>query len=353
MVSEVTRPNGNRGSAKQRGLSLIELMIALLLSTLLTLGILTMYLDSTETSQVSRSLARVQESGRIALDLVARDLRMTGFAGCADPLQDLAPAYDASTLDEDFYRSSLRGARVDGDDWDDLVDNVGIAALEATAVADSDVLQIRRASGPSATLDAGMPAENSTISTDSDQTVTEFRIGENALITNCVTADVFAVGDPDGFEDNEINHQPLSSTYPEGSRVLHFNTTTYWVGDTGRTDQQGNTVWALYQNGLEVVTGVERLQVLYGVREDDGNVRFENADDLTADDWNEIDVVQVGLLVSDEQNVLEAADTKNYDLPGLTVQPAGTAGADATYPADDRLRTTFTMTVNLRNNIEQ
>lgn len=353
MVREVVRFNSVSVSASQRGLSLIELMIALLLSTLLTLGILTMYLDSTETSQVSRSLARVQESGRIALDLIARDIRMTGFAGCADPLQDLAPAYDASTLDEDFYGSSLRGARVDGDAWDDLEDNAGIAALDAAAVADSDVLQIRRASGPFVSLDADMPSPNSTISTDSDQAVTEFRIGENALITNCVNADVFAVGDPDGFEDNEINHQALSTTYPEGARVLHFNTTTYWVGDTGRTDRQGNAVWALYQNGLEVVTGVERLQILYGVREDDGNVRYENADDLALADWNLIDIIQVGLLVSDEQNVLEAADAKNYDLPGLTVQPAGTAGADATYPADDRLRTTFAMTVNLRNKIEE
>ncbi len=336
----------------QWGLSLIELMIALLLSTLLTLGILTMYLDSSETSQVSRSLARVQESGRIALDLIARDLRMTGFAGCADPLQDYAPSYDASTLDEDFYGSSIRGGRVDGDDWADFVGNAGIAALNASAVVGTDVLQIRRANGPAFTLDTDMVSVDSVISTDSDQAVTEFRVGENALITNCVNTDVFAVGDPDAVADNEVNHQALSTAYPEGSRLFHFNTTAYWVGNTGRTDQQGNTIWALYQDGLEVVTGVERLQILYGIREDDDNVRYENADDIGADEWNGVDVVQVGLLVSDEQSVLDTSDTKSYDLPGLIVQPAGTVGADATYPDDNRLRTTFVMTVNLRNQIE-
>jgi type IV pilus assembly protein PilW len=313
-----------------------------------------MYLDTTQTSQVSRSLARVQESGRIALDLVARDLRSTGFAGCAYPLQELAPAFDAApSLDGNFYESSLRGAREGGGGWNDMTANVGVARLGDDAVGGSDAFQIRRASGPGVILDADMTTGSSNISTDSDQAVTNFRLGNNALITNCVTADVFTVGDPDGISDNEINHQPLSFPYREGSRVLQFNTVTYWVGDTGRTDQRGNAVWSLYQNGLEVVTGIERLQVLYGVREGGGNLRFDNANDLGVDDWREIVSVQVGLLISDEQNVLDTPDTKTYDLPGVSVQPAGTAGADATYPADGRLRTTFAMTVNLRNNIEQ
>ncbi len=353
MAFELIHSGNTRGIDKsQNGLSLIELMIALLLSTLLTLGILTMYLDSNDTSRVSRSLARVQESGRIAMDLIARDLRMTGFAGCADPLQDFPPSYEASTLDSDFYGSGVRGVRVDADGWDDFVSNAGVATMNASAVTGSDVLQIRRANGPAFVLDKDMSSVDSVISTDSDQAVTQFRVGENALITNCVNADVFAVGDPDAVADNEVNHQPLSTTYPEGSRLFHFNTTAYWVGDTGRTDQQGNTVWALYQDGLEVVTGIERLQVLYGIREDDDKVRYESADDIAANEWNGVDVVQIGVLVSDEQSVLETTDTKSYDLPGLKVQPTGTAGADATYPDDGRLRTTFVMTVNLRNQIE-
>lgn len=354
MINIMDRNKGMQPELSQRGLSLIELMIALLLSSLLILGILTMYLDSSQTSQVSRSLARVQESGRIALDLIARDIRMTGFVGCAYPLQKLDPSFDASTLDSDFYGSSLRGIRADGDDWDDFTGNTGVANLDANAVANSDVLQIRRASGPFVSLDTDMAFATSTISTDSDQAVTEFRIGENALITNCVNADVFAVGDPDGFEDNEINHeQPLSTTYPEGSRVFHFNTTVYWVGDTGRDDPQGNDVWALYRDGLEVVVGIERLQVLYGVRENDGNVRYETAGNMNVGDWDLVEVIQVGVLVSEEQRVLDSADTKNYELPGLVVRPAGAANADATYPNDGRLRTTFTMTVNLRNQIEE
>lgn len=345
-------PREIKGLKFQRGLSLVELMIALLLSSLITLGMLTMYLDSTETSQVSRSLSRVQEAGRISLDLIARDVRMAGFAGCADPLQDLSPAFGASSLDEAFFRSSLRGGRAGGDNWDILVGNIDVAALVDDAVTGSDVLQLRRANGPFVTLDTDMSAPGSTIDTDSDEAVTNFRIGENALITNCVNADVFVVGDPDGSADNEINHDALAGAYPEGSRVFHFNTSVYWIGDTGRTDQRGNAVFALYQNGLEAVTGIERLQTLYGVRDNDGLLRFLNGGEMTANDWDLVDVVQVGILASDEQSVMDVADTKSYTLPGITVQPEGTAGADATYPADGRLRTTFAMTVKLRNQID-
>ena len=352
MFLTLTQTHQNRTQAHQKGLSLIELMISLLLSSLLILGILTLYFDSSQTSRVSQSLARVQESGRIALDLIAKDLRMTGFVGCADPLQELSPAFDATTLDEAFYQSSLRGARVDGSSWADMEANAGVAVMNIAAVETSDVLQVRRASGSSVTLESDMAATASVLDTDSDEAVTRFRFGGTAIITNCVTADVFTVGDPSGLDDDKINHLPFSIPYPEGSRVLPFVTAVYWVGNTGRNDQRGNTIWALYQNGLEVVAGVERLQLLYGVRDAADNLRYETADDLSAAEWNDIEVVQLGLLVSDEQSVLEVADTKSYDLPDLSVQPAGTVGAVATYPADGRLRTTFTMTVNLRNNID-
>ena len=347
--------SGNRVNGvfmKQAGLSLVELMIALLLSTLLTLGIFTMYMDSTETSRISRSLARVQESGRIALDIMAEDLRMLGFLGCSYPLQDLRPSFVASNLDENFFASGIRGAVVGEEDWANIVGDFGVAALAGNAVAGSDVFQLRYANGPGLSLDQDMAAPGSVISTGSDEAVTRFRIGGDALITNCATADMFTVGDPDGFDDNEINHQALSTTYPEGARVMQFRTITYWVGDTGRTDQNGNAIFALYQNGLEAVSGVERMQVLFGVREED-QVRFLTADNITDDQWNDIEAAQVGLLVSDEQAVMQEADAKQYVLPGLTVDPAGTAGAAATYPADGRLRTTFTMTVKVRNQIDQ
>jgi len=71
--------------AKQQGLSMIELMVALLLSTLLLLGVLQLYSNSSHSNTVSSALARVQDSGRVVLDMMATDARRAGYQGCVMP----------------------------------------------------------------------------------------------------------------------------------------------------------------------------------------------------------------------------------------------------------------------------
>ena len=192
-------------SQKQSGLSMIELMIALVLSSLIMLGVLTLYLDSSRTSRLSESLARVQESGRIALDLIARDVRSAGFTGCADPMQKLQPSFEGANAsykaNQDFYGTGLRGARVGGTDWNDFKTSVGGTSPEVNAEAGTDVLLVRRAGGSTAILDSQMASKDSVISTDSDQTVTNFIAGEHVLITNCIIADVFEIGDHTGLDE--------------------------------------------------------------------------------------------------------------------------------------------------------
>lgn len=68
--------------SKQKGLSLIELMITVILSSLLLLGVLQLYINTSATDRTSNELARVQESGRVALDLIAREARRAGYQGC-------------------------------------------------------------------------------------------------------------------------------------------------------------------------------------------------------------------------------------------------------------------------------
>lgn len=74
-----------KAAAGQRGLSMIELMVALLLSSLLLLGVLQMYSNSSHSNTVSSALTRVQDSGRVVLDLMAMDARRAGYQGCQMP----------------------------------------------------------------------------------------------------------------------------------------------------------------------------------------------------------------------------------------------------------------------------
>ncbi len=66
------------------GVSLIELMIALVIGTLLLIGLVQVFAASRTAYQLSTGLARVQENGRFAMDILQRDLRMAGHVGCVN-----------------------------------------------------------------------------------------------------------------------------------------------------------------------------------------------------------------------------------------------------------------------------
>ena len=68
-----------RGSTrKQAGMTLLELMISLALGMLLLTGIGTIYMGSNQTYRVQEENARIQESGRFALEVIGRSLRQAG-----------------------------------------------------------------------------------------------------------------------------------------------------------------------------------------------------------------------------------------------------------------------------------
>lgn len=66
---------------RQAGLSLIELMIAITLSLLLILGVTQIFLSSKATYVSNQALSTIQESGRFAIDLLAKDIRNAGYKG--------------------------------------------------------------------------------------------------------------------------------------------------------------------------------------------------------------------------------------------------------------------------------
>ncbi|WP_267919250.1 MULTISPECIES: PilW family protein [Pseudomonas] len=71
---------------RQRGFSLVELMVAIVLASLLVLGVTQLYSNSAATDRTNSALARVQESGRTVLELIRQDTWRAGFEGCVNPL---------------------------------------------------------------------------------------------------------------------------------------------------------------------------------------------------------------------------------------------------------------------------
>jgi len=63
----------------QRGLSLIEVLIALMLGVFLLGGVIQIFIINRQTYRTQENLARLQEDGRFALDLLNRYVRLAGY----------------------------------------------------------------------------------------------------------------------------------------------------------------------------------------------------------------------------------------------------------------------------------
>jgi type IV pilus assembly protein PilW len=94
---------GYYGLRSQRGLSLIELMIAMALGLILTLGVVQIFLGSSKTYRLSDELGKIQENSRFSQSYLQREIRMAGHFGCL-----VSPLRLTNHLDED------------GDNYEDL-----------------------------------------------------------------------------------------------------------------------------------------------------------------------------------------------------------------------------------------
>tara|TARA_R110000823_G_scaffold147571_1_gene278056 strand:+ start:884 stop:2158 length:1275 start_codon:yes stop_codon:yes gene_type:complete len=375
----------------QSGLSLVELMIALALSVTLILGIFTVYMDSSQTTRVGESLARVQESGRIGLEIMSQEVRMAGYQGCSDnytvPIRVIAsnpptPLTPASGEDSVYlYNSGLMGWQVTAatqTSWDTGTDFEDLGIIEDDALPGSDVLMVQRARRLSAAIEsAGMTSATGLIPiTDPDGlfgSSAAFSSGSLLMIASCEFADIFRMtNNPSGANKslahastaNSSNRLSAAYTGDEDAEIYSLESTVFFVADTGRDDDQGNSISALYRarNNFpnsatpsfqreELVEGVEALKVQYGLRTDaDSNtINYVDASGVGATDWKDVVVVRVGLLVSAAGNALQQDDSQTYELPGTVFVASNPAAGQQAHAADRRLRKAFVSTLDIRN----
>lgn len=334
---------------KQDGLSLVELMVAMALAVLLLAGVLSIFSSSKVTYLTNEKTARLQENGRVALELMVHDLRSAGYGGCArqtffsttlnnsnDVLWNYAqPVQGFESLNDGNYSPALT------------------LVLDPAPVSDSDVVVVRMPARDRAamTLEVDLASV-----TDNPQVLAAsgpVAAGQIMVISDCQASTIFqASGWTGGAPNGSIAHaaggaDPGNATtdfgfqYQAGARLVPLETVIYWVGDNGT----GPALWrTIDDNAAEMlVEGVQALQIAYG--EDTDANRIAN-DYVAADavgDWDGIISVNLALLARSEETGNEV-DASTYPL----LDPA--IGGLELGPFDDRRqRMLFTTTAALRN----
>ena len=90
------------GMHRQRGVGLIELMVAMALGALVVIGVIQVFTANRQTFRMQDAMSLTQESGTFAIDFISRDLARAG--------EDIEPAADDDITAFDWPNSSDGGA---------------------------------------------------------------------------------------------------------------------------------------------------------------------------------------------------------------------------------------------------
>lgn len=326
-----------RNPVRTRGFSLVELMVALLITLLLVAGIGQIFLASRKSAALQESLARLQENGRYAMELITTDLRRAGYLG---------GNADIRTIGDYTPDGARNGNRISTEDgtcvdsrWARMLDRPvfgkddsrsGYTCLRPLAAGEGHVgdILVTRYAAARVVGSAATPV---------------FLGRQFYLRTALFEGRLFPGADE---AENPIAGRTLVHT---AELVAHG----YYLRDSGSADPERcagrGRIRSLYRielvNGAlesrEIVYGVDQFQLQYGL-DSDGDRSVDRYVDAPAPgdtaSWDAVIAARVWLLVR-----AECPDTGYTDIHSYAM------GDVAYRPADAYHRLLFTRTVSLRN----
>ena len=324
---------------RQKGLSLVELLVAMTLSLLLMAGVLQTFLASKQTYSANTALSRVQENGRFAMEFLSSDIRNAGYKGeCQSPLNNLLNESGTGYSAEYFDLSQAVSGRANASPtW--LTDRTA-----------GDVIHLKHAVNiPGVTASGNTPANANTINLTAASGVAQ---GTIIIVSDPVGCDMFqnrsnpnaqalsrgATGTP-GNKNPGSNS--FSHAYDSSMEILRLQSVAYYVGNNATTNvptlrRISFTTGAFSKEDL--IEGVQDIRVLYGIAGSDRQVSsYVSAGSVS--DWNQVVSVRVYLLlVSAETNVVAENQTVNFNGVAVTVP-------------NRRLAQVFSATIGIRNRL--
>jgi type IV pilus assembly protein PilW len=342
---------------RQRGFSLVELMIAMTIGFIVLAGIGYLYVESRQAFRSMDNLSRMQESARYALEIIARDIRMAGYRGCASSSGDFHNTLSKGTESAYNFGLPINGYDGVGANWTPALpaDTGGLSGLNILDGTDAIILRSATGSGTTVSKQPGNSSADLQITTPNDVTINDI-----VMVTNCKAATVFQItnmnvnGTGQNVVHNTGTSAPGNSTKDlvenysaSGGEMIKMLSRSYFIRESA-SSTAADKRYSLWQfdnykpvaegvNPAEITEGVENMQIVYGIDTNaDGVVESYSAANAVAN-WSQVAAVRISLLVAgNDDNVATSKQQYNYN------------GALVDAP-DRRLRQVFTTTVSVRN----
>lgn len=315
----------------QKGFSLVELMISIMLGLMLLTAVISVFLSSNKNFSQNDRYARLQENGRFALRLVTKELTMANFwGGMIDP-SDIDTSVALGTqcnITLDTANGFLVGNNVTAANASTLS---GSCIAAGTFQPFTDLFVIKRVAGkgylPGEALKANTPY----------------------VITNGSSGKL------------RVYDSGNSDTQPSGNeRAYQYMLSVYFIRDNA------NGVPSLYRYSLptaggmtlveeEIAEGIENLQVQFGIDTDDDQIANMYVNDPTTAELANAMTARISVLSRNAREITAGEDS-NYDDQKLYDMGEGAYSPNtANFPPKDKTnsnkfnRRMFTNTVMLRN----
>ncbi|WP_102531407.1 PilW family protein [Shewanella sp. 10N.286.52.B9] len=276
---------------KQKGMSLVELMVAMLISLFISAGLFSMFNMSSSNVTTTSQFNQLQENGRIALALMERDISQLGFFGDitgTDLILGTNTSFSTSITDDPISSDCIGGGlnnatfpnnvpshfrRLWG--YEQGISNrVLNCSASISPINNTDVIQIKRLIG-SATLEADLDDNRYYASVASNEI--EFFKGDDVIAPN------------------KLN-----------SRIWEFQHRVYFIKDDAGIPILSRRTLNL-SNGMnnedQLVEGIENVRFLYG---------FDDDGDSTPDSF--MPANQVSTMMWDNQGFQRLVAIKIYVL---------------------------------------
>ena len=357
-----------KGLTNNSGMTLVELLVAMVVGMILLGGVYVSFVSSTTTNSMNEQLSRMQENGRFATEVLTRSIRMAGFRGC-DTFGPLT-----NTLKEQGTLPYNHGVAIEGFNnvsapLPAYLTAASISPLLGTDViiirgnADNDTVRVVK-NNSSAQIFLEVTTQEPNACSDGTTRVSGICQGDILMITDCSKSRIFQAGNitvTGGGGTSELNVTHPSSGTPGNdptswggasappderfgpdSEVVKYVTRTYFV----QNNPAG--VPALFEKenanpAREIVEGIENMQIRYG-EDTTGNRAadvYVTADGVT--DWDSVVSVRVGLLLRSPNDLLRGdIDTATYSVNGTDIDAPGD---------DRRLRMVMSTTTGIRNRL--
>ncbi len=329
---KVSIPSGHHHTSK--GFTLIELMVSLALSVVLSGGVIALYIETIRNQNQDDELARLQENARYAIKLLRREITMSGFFAGVNDLSSLS----ATAVGTDCVMGGANWA-LDLTVPLELVNDVtaGLAlqtisgntlnCIDTNEVEDgTDIISIKRTSD-SATLKSGALQVASEDLNQWYLKIFDYRTYSWSYLTNNIAR----------------SERTLNSTYD----YWEYYAKIFYIRDYSNIE--GDGIPALCEEqllgstmaGRCQVEGIEDLQLEFGIDGNGDGVAEQYKSAPLATDFDDAVSVRIYLLVRSINDITGYTNSKSYRLGSKNI-PAFNDGF---------IRKVFTTTIHLRNNI--